>query len=48
MDFNAFAAMGGYAGYVWPAYGLALVCYGAIFVHALKKLHRLQKQGPKK
>jgi len=25
MDLQSFFAMGGYAGYVWPAYGLALV-----------------------
>jgi heme exporter protein D len=25
MDWSAFLAMGGYAAYVWPAYGFALV-----------------------
>lgn len=43
MNFHDFAAMGGYAGYVWGAYGLAVVFYGALFVHALKKLHKLQR-----
>jgi heme exporter protein CcmD len=37
MDFSTFAHMGGYAPYVWGAYGLALIGYGALFVHALMK-----------
>ncbi|MBI5164609.1 MAG: heme exporter protein CcmD [Magnetospirillum sp.] len=29
---SAFFAMGGYAGYIWPAYGLALVVMVAVLV----------------
>jgi heme exporter protein CcmD len=48
-DFSTFAAMSGYGMYVWPAYGLALIAYGAVFIHALIKKDRLKKkqQGEK-
>ena len=29
-DISAFLAMGGYAGFVWPAYGVALVVLGGL------------------
>jgi heme exporter protein D len=29
-DIGAFLAMGGYAGFVWPAYGLALAVLGGL------------------
>jgi heme exporter protein D len=29
-DISAFFAMGGYAGFVWPAYGLALAVLGGL------------------
>lgn len=30
MSLNAFFEMGGYAGYVWPAYGLSVLVVGAL------------------
>ena len=47
-DFHTFASMSGYGIYVWPAYGLAVIAYGAVFIHALIKKDRLQKQRDKK
>ena len=43
-DFQTFATMSGYGIYVWPAYGLAIIAYGAVFIHALMKKDRLKKQ----
>jgi heme exporter protein D len=44
------AQMGGYAGYVWPAYGVALLVLGGIAVQSwrryrasLRELDRLQE-----
>jgi heme exporter protein CcmD len=48
MDFHTFASMGGYALYVWGAYGIGVVAYGAVLVHALMRLERLKKLDPKK
>jgi heme exporter protein D len=31
---GAFLAMGGYAGFVWPAYGLALVVLAGLAAHS--------------
>lgn len=44
MDFDSFIHMGGYAFNVWGAYGLALLGYGGLLVHALIKHDRLRKQ----
>ena len=33
-DIGAFLAMGGYAGFVWPAYGVALAVLGGLAVHS--------------
>ena len=33
-DVGVFFAMGGYAAFVWPAYGLALVVLGGLAVQA--------------
>lgn len=32
---SAFFAMGGYAAFVWPAYGLALGVAGGLLLHAV-------------
>lgn len=51
-DFGAFLAMGGYAGYVWPAYGVAIVVLAALAAHSWWRyrqstvaLDRLQQAG---
>jgi heme exporter protein D len=33
----AFVAMGGYAAFVWPAYGVALVVLGGFSAHAWRR-----------
>jgi heme exporter protein D len=33
-DVGAFLAMGGYAAFIWPAYGLALVVLGGLAGHS--------------
>jgi heme exporter protein D len=33
-EIGAFLAMGGYAGFVWPAYGLALAVLGGLVVQS--------------
>ena len=47
---GAFLAMGGYAGFVWPAYGVALVVLGGLAVFSWRRyresiitLERLQQ-----
>lgn len=46
-----FLAMGGYAAYVWPAYGLAVIVLGGLLAwslgayrHCKRELERLQGQ----
>lgn len=34
---DAFFAMGGYAWFVWPAYGLALAVLGGITLHSWRR-----------
>jgi heme exporter protein D len=36
MDWSAFFAMGGYAEYVWPAYGIAAVVLAGLVVSSLR------------
>lgn len=36
-DFGSFLAMGGYAAYVWPAYGAAVVILAAIWVDGIRR-----------
>jgi heme exporter protein D len=40
MDWDALIAMGGYGGYVWPAYGVALVVLLAVLVQSVHALRR--------
>jgi len=39
-----FLDMGGYARYVWPAFGLALIVLGGLLVESLASYSRLQRQ----
>jgi len=48
---SAWLAMGGYAGFVWPAYGIAVVVLGGLSLHSWRgyrasaeALARLQRQ----
>jgi heme exporter protein D len=36
-DFGSFLAMGGYASYVWPAYGAAVIILAAVWVDGLRR-----------
>jgi heme exporter protein D len=55
-DLGAFLAMGGYAAFVWPAYGLAFVVLAGLAAHSAWRhrqsaviLERLQQaRGPKR
>jgi len=38
-----FLAMGGYGGFVWPAYGVALVVLAGILVHSLRRLRATER-----
>jgi heme exporter protein D len=49
-DIGAFLAMGGYAGFVWPAYGVAVAVLGGLAVFSWRRyrestatLERLQQ-----
>jgi heme exporter protein D len=51
--FQSWAAMGGYAGFVWPAYAVALGVLGGIAVQSwrryrasIRELDRLQRAVP--
>lgn len=48
MDFDSFIKMGGYAFNVWGAYGLAVIGYGALLIHAIIKCDRLRKEDRQK
>ena len=41
---DAFLAMGGYAQFVWPAYGLALIVLGGLTVESLSAYRRRQRE----
>ena len=41
--FEAFLAMGGYAQYVWPAYGVALVVLGGLVLQSLRRYRMSRK-----
>jgi heme exporter protein D len=52
---STFLAMGGYAGFVWPAYGIALVALGGITVQSWRRyraseraLDQLQRSAPRR
>ncbi|HEX9489258.1 MAG TPA: heme exporter protein CcmD [Stellaceae bacterium] len=41
---DAFLAMGGYAGYVWPAYSAAVVVLGGLLAWSLAGYRRAQRE----
>ncbi len=41
---GAFLAMGGYAGFVWPAYGAALIVLGGLTAQSLAAYRRRQRE----
>jgi heme exporter protein D len=43
LDENGFLAMGGYAGYVWPAYLAAALVLGALALASLRRLARVRR-----
>ena len=50
-ELGTFVAMGGYAGFVWPAYGIALAVLGGLAAHSWRRyrasvvaLERLQRE----
>jgi heme exporter protein D len=54
-DLGAFLAMGGYAGFVWPADGVALAVLGGLTLFSWRRyresiaaLERLQQDSPRR
>jgi len=54
-DLGTFLAMGGYAGFVWPAYGVAFAALGGLAAYSWRRyragvvaLERLQQQRGKR
>ena len=41
---DAFLAMGGYAGYVWPAYAAAAIMLGGLLAWSLAGYRRAQRE----
>ena len=41
---DAFLAMGGYAAFVWPAYGLAAIVLGGFTLQSLSAYRRRQRE----
>ena len=39
-----FLAMGGYAGFVWPAYAVALIAIGGLAVQSVRSLRLLRRE----
>jgi heme exporter protein D len=39
-----FLAMGGYAAFVWPAYGVALLALGGLLVQSLRQYRARQRE----
>jgi heme exporter protein D len=45
--FDAWLAMGGYAAYVWPAYGLALVALVGLLLWSILGTRALERRAAK-
>ena len=43
-EIKEFLSMGGYAGFVWPAYALALIVIGALGVQSARSLRTLRRE----
>jgi len=43
-DIDHFLAMGGYARFVWPAFGLALVVLGGLLIESLVTYRKRQRE----
>ena len=43
-EIHDFLAMGGYAGFVWPAYGIALIAIGGLAVQSVRSLRSLRRE----
>jgi heme exporter protein D len=43
MDFGSFLAMGGYAAYVWPAYGAGIVILAAIWLDGQRRRRAVER-----
>jgi heme exporter protein D len=41
---NGFFAMGGYAAYIWPAYGAALIALGGVTILSLVSRARVRRE----
>lgn len=42
-DLGSFLAMGGYAGYVWPAYGAGLIILAAIWCDGVRRRRAVER-----
>lgn len=42
-DFGSFLAMGGYAAYVWPAYGAGVVILAAIWFDGVRRRRAVER-----
>jgi heme exporter protein D len=42
-DFGGFLAMGGYAAYVWPAYGAAVIILAAVWVDGIRRRRAVER-----
>jgi len=40
---GAFFAMGGYAGYVWPAFGIVLAVMALLWISSIRGWHKSEK-----
>lgn len=45
---SEFLAMGGYAGYVWPAYGIAVLVLGGLGLYTLRCSRALRRRLERK
>ena len=43
-DLHSFFAMGGYAGFVWPAYALAAIVLVGLLAHSLRQLRKAEAE----
>lgn len=41
---SKYAAMGGYAVYIWPSYALAVVCLTTLVVGSVRKARRSERE----